>query len=118
MMSGSSDDFKPYFKGCMSMPLYGEEVEDMLEGTKFYQDWKTKVKRIFKKGRRFKLNFYLFDMDGDKRVHTKVVMLERADMFGLSSTVRVVGNEFVAEHNKANPDCPIDLKNSFVTARA
>lgn len=114
----SSKDFKPAFTGCMSMPLYAPTHEEMIPRLKTYDDWQTKTKRIFKKGRRFKVLFYLFDVDGHKRLHSKIVFVDRADKYGLTSMIRKWGNEFMAEHNESNPDSPIDLRISYATVRA
>lgn len=113
-----SNDFKPAFKGCMSMPLYAPTAEEMIPRLKTYDDWQTKTKRIFKRGRRFKVMFYLFDVDGHKRVHSKIAFIEKSDKYGLTSTIREWGNKFMAEHNKQNPKSPIDLRISYATVRA
>ena len=69
--------FKATKRGYMSVPLNKETFEEMRAATTFTEEWLTKTKQIMKKARLFRVNLYLFSMDGSK--HHRIAQMDDCD---------------------------------------
>ena len=69
--------FKATKRGYMSVPLNKETFEEMQAATTFTEQWATQTHQIMKKGRLFRVNLYMFGMDGSK--HHKIAQMDDCD---------------------------------------
>lgn len=113
-----SKEFQPAFNGYMKMYLGGDTAEELFKRMVCTGDWLTNPERILGKhkknfkGRKFKVNFYLFDVAGNLG-HETARMLDRASIEVLVKTVAQLGNELASHADK-----PIEISNSCAVIRA
>lgn len=69
--------FKATKRGYMSVPLNKETFEEMQAATTFTEQWRTQPKQVMKKARLFRVNLYMFGMDGKK--HHRIAQMEDCD---------------------------------------
>lgn len=103
------------FKGFMKLNLAGvEDVQEILEKTKFDGNWKKRDCRIkiFSKPRKFKLKFYFGSHDG-KVLHQCADFLTAGNDVELTHQIVSLGNKMISES-----DLPIDVEKSYVVVRA
>lgn len=104
---------KKKFKGCLKIPLdtsVGEE--QLLANSHWFGDWKTKGSVIFSQKRRFTINLYVYNKQGDYEV-TKYHHNSKIGYENFKPIIDCVIADFYKEYENADED--IDLKNSYIT---
>ena len=116
-----SNEFVGSFKGHLTMYMGGEESE-LISRLKTTGDWVTKRYDIIKKSRKFNLEFFIHDIDGDLRGHKDFDLAEQGNDEDLATAIKQQGDEFIAwiaEQSKAKgQDFIPDLSNCKIKIRA
>ena len=107
---------KPFlqrFKGFMKLYLDADTIEELKDKTTFEKHWQTRRYKIMKKRRRYKINLYLFNNDGEK-AHDSIKMLEAGSGSDLWQIIVDYAQKIITD----NPDVQFDRERSCAVVRA
>lgn len=104
---------KTFFKGYMKVKLENANLATAVGNIEMVGDWKTKSYRILSKPRRFGINFYFFNTQGEKAI-SSIQFMEVGNKEMLGEAIFQYANQMADE----NPEVEIDWSKSYAVVRA
>lgn len=104
---------KKKFKGCLKIPLdTSMSEEQLLASSQWFADWKTKGNIIFSHKRKFTINLYAYNKQGDYEV-TKYHHNSKLSYENFKPIIDCVIADFYEQYKGI--DDTIDIKSSYIT---
>lgn len=102
-----------HFRGHLKMYLDDKDTARLIKRTVLTGQWLTETKRILSKPRKFKVNLYLVNTEGNK-AHSSITMLQKGTIEDLCDVVMTYAQEIVDE----SPWIDFDVENSYAVIKA
>lgn len=112
-MNSQEQVFKPIFMGYMKLYLDGETLADMKEKSVFKGHWATRTRKVMKKGRKYRINLYLYNVEGELE-HDVAQFANCGNGDDIWEAIKVMANDVFAKY----PDTKFDKERSSAVVRA
>lgn len=108
-----ADEWKGVFTGRMVMHLNAETLQEMKAKSRFEGHWRTRMHKIIKKKRLYRINLYMYNTDGDYE-HDLGQLVTCGSMEDIWDVVVEMARQVI----EANPDTEFDKERTKATIKA